>query len=97
MFEDKLDVFIRKSHEIGTDEGHDAVQDCRLNKIHMPYSPIKPLKKGRMVFEEVSFQEKRPLLETHTESELCYSTDSARAKPTPPKSLGGAGGVFQQH
>lgn len=40
VFKNKLDILVGKSNQIGTDEGHDAVKDCRLNEIHMPYAPV---------------------------------------------------------
>lgn len=44
VLEDELDVLIRKRHEVGTDEGHHAVQHGRLNQIHVPYPPVEPLR-----------------------------------------------------
>lgn len=42
MFENKLDILVGKSHEVGADQSHDTVQNCRLDKIHVPNPPKEP-------------------------------------------------------
>lgn len=42
VLEDKLDVLVGKGHQVGADQGHDPVQDCRLDQVHVPNPPEKP-------------------------------------------------------
>lgn len=42
MLEHELDVLVGEGHEVGADEGHDAVQHGRLHQVHVPDPPVQP-------------------------------------------------------
>lgn len=42
VLEDKLDVLVGKSHQVGADQSHDSVQNCRLDQVHVPNPPEQP-------------------------------------------------------
>lgn len=42
VFENELDVLVGEGHQIGADQSHDTVQDCRLDQVHVPNPPEQP-------------------------------------------------------
>lgn len=42
MFENKLDVLVGEGHQVGANQSHDGVQNCRLDKVHVPNPPKEP-------------------------------------------------------
>lgn len=42
VFENKLDVLVGKGHQVSADQSHHSVQNCRLDKVHVPNPPEEP-------------------------------------------------------
>lgn len=42
VLENELDVLVGEGHQVGADQSHDAVQDCRLDQVHVPNPPEEP-------------------------------------------------------
>lgn len=44
VLEDKLDILVGEGHQVGADQRHHSVQNCRLDEIHVPDPPEQPYK-----------------------------------------------------
>lgn len=42
VFEHKLDVLVGEGYQVGANQSHHSIQNCRLDKVHVPDPPKQP-------------------------------------------------------